>query len=446
MYMSAEDRGKNSPTIDIAVIGGGASGMAAAIMARRIFMRENHNEARIMIIEQNDRVGKKLLLTGNGRCNLTNLDDDLNHYHGSNVRYAKEALHIYPPSEVIAFFEGLGVICTVDGSRKVYPMSLHAGSVLDSLRLSLDDLGIKVRTGARVVNLVKPQNEGVFHLTLDDKDVVCASAVIVAAGGMCAPSTGSDGNGYNLLTKLSHRLIAPIPSIVQLKTDTKFCKPLSGNKIQGRAALFIGGRKIREESGEILFTDYGLSGPPILQLSGYVSRYFADKINRTTGEKIYVSLDFLPDYSLNEVREMMNMRKRTFSNRKLDEYLTGLFHKRLALGLLRESTDKPMTALVSVLSGKDIELLAASCKGLKISVTGTMPFANAQTTAGGIDISDFDPLTLSSSKCQGLYACGEILDIDGDCGGFNLQWAWASGFLAGSSAAQYVIKSENYEA
>jgi len=231
-----------------------------------------------------------------------------------------------------------------------------------------------------------------------------------------------------------------VPSIVQIKTDTKFCKPLSGNKILGSASLYISGRKVREEAGEILFTDYGLSGPPILQISGYISRALAGISGNNKTDRIYVSLDFLPSYTNDEVRTMMLMRKNTFPDRKLEEYLTGLFHKRVALGILREATDKPMSAFISSLCEKDIDKIVSVCKALKIQVTGTMSFANAQTTAGGIATSDFDPSSLGSVKCPGLFACGEILDIDGDCGGYNLQWAWSSGFLSGCSAAQYVVK------
>ena len=427
--------------IDVAVIGAGASGMAAAIFAQRTLSGNAGKSCRVTVFERNERVGKKLLMTGNGRCNLTNLDTEMYHYHGNEVRFAKGALLRYPPSEVISFFEELGVICTVVESQKVYPMSLHAASVLDGLRLSMDELGIQVKTSAHVVDITKDGNR--FVLSLSDKSAFKAISVIVAAGGMCAPSTGSDGNGYKLLSEFSHRLYTPLPSIVQLKTDTKFCKPLSGNKIVGSAALYIGGRKIREEDGEILFTDYGLSGPPILQLSGYVSRALAAKTPGGSKEQIYISLDFLPGHSTDEIKSMMYIRQSSFPDRKLEEYLTGLFQKRLALGLLRDATDKPMSALVSSLSTKEIERLSLACKALKIQVTGTMPFANAQTTAGGMDTSDFDPSTLASLKCPGLFACGEILDIDGDCGGFNLQWAWSSGFLAGSSAAQYATKEKN---
>lgn len=422
--------------IDVAVIGGGASGMAAAIAARRKLSESASVTGNVTVFERNDRVGRKLLMTGNGRCNLTNLDTDLRHYHGNDVRFSKGALLRYSPAEIISFFEELGVICTTEENQKVYPASLHAASVLDALRLALDELAIDIVTDARVVKISR--NPDGFLITLADSRVFRASSVIAACGGMCAPATGSDGSGYKLLTDFSHTLRDPVPSIVQLKTETGFCKPLSGNKIFGNVSLYINGKMIREEYGEILFTDYGLSGPPVLQLSGYVSRALAERRPDGIAPSIYLLLDFMPAYSEDEVRSMMYMRKSSFANRKLDDFLVGIFHKRLALGLLRQATDKQMTSQVSSLSERELQALCSACKSMRVQVLGTMPFVNAQTTAGGISTDDFDPSTMASAKCPGLFACGEILDIDGDCGGFNLQWAWSSGFLAGTSAAQYV--------
>ncbi len=429
--------------IDVAIIGGGASGMAAAIFAKRTFLHQNNRNSIVKIFEKNERVGKKLLMTGNGRCNLTNLDTDMTHFHGSDVRFSKGALLSYPPEKIMSFFEEIGLICTVEEDQKVYPLSLHAASVLDSLRLTLDELKIPIQSGSMIKSINKKGK--LYELILTDNSKISAVSVVVATGGMCAPSTGSDGNGYGLFKDYFVRKITPLPSIVQLKTDTKFCKPLSGNKIFGKASLRIDGETIRFESGEILFTDYGLSGPPILQLSGYVSRALATVTNKASEKNIEIYLDFLPGFSEDKVLAMICARKKAFPERRIDEFLTGLFQKRLAIGLMREITDKPMTTYVNELSGVEMERLATKCKSMKIKVYGTMPFGNAQTTAGGLDTTYFDPSTLSLKSERGLYACGEILDIDGDCGGFNLQWAWASGFLAGSSAAEYVISEKNNE-
>jgi hypothetical protein len=420
---------------DIAVIGGGAAGMMAALSARF----ESAGSAKtlnITLFERNERVGKKLLMTGNGRCNLTNTDSAIRHFHGRNPGFSEEAVRCFGPSDVIRFFESLGVLVRIEEDQKVYPESLHAGSVLDALRLALDEHDIKVIPNAFVSSVIKCKD--VFRLEFSDGMSYTAGCVITATGGMCAPATGSDGSGYMLLRSFSHTLVTPLPSIVQLKTDTAFCKPLQGNKIFGNARLMIEDKQIREEYGEILFTDYGLSGPPILQLSGYVSRAFASKPK----SHIHILLDFLPQIPYEEAVLMLKRRAASFPERKLEDFLTGMFHKRLALGLLKRASDKSMSEKVSVLSDREIMNLADACKALRISVTGTMPFANAQTTAGGISTSDIDPSTMESVKCSGLFACGEVLDIDGDCGGYNLQWAWSSGHLAGVSAAHYVMGRE----
>jgi predicted Rossmann fold flavoprotein len=434
--MTDSGTAKTSDHCDIAIIGGGASGMAAALYAHEHFVQQTHRECSISLFERNDRLGKKLLATGNGRCNLTNLNKSLHRYHGSNINFAQNALTLFSPEKIIAIFEEMGVLCTVEEGQKIYPASLHASSVLDALRLALDEKGIRQYKKTMIKSLSKVGNQFVLHAS--SEKTYTASAAIVATGGMCAPATGSDGSGYKLLTSFSHELVEPVPSIVQLTTDTRFVKPLSGNKIPGRVSLYIDSQLIRKEEGEILFTDYGISGPPVLQLSGYVSRALHEGKNRGELPKITVELDFLPSHSLDEVIALLNNRRNAFRHRTLEEYLTGLFQRRLSYGLLKASIGKQLSATVAQLTDEEIVSLAHACKALLVLVSGTKSFANAQTTAGGIRTSDFEAATMESNKCKGLFACGEILDIDGDCGGFNLQWAWASGFLAGSSAATYL--------
>jgi predicted Rossmann fold flavoprotein len=421
---------------DIAVIGGGASGMASAIYARKYLADAAKEPRSISLFERNARLGKKLLMTGNGRCNLANLDEGLARFHGGDVGFAEYALSLHPPEKVITFFKQIGVLCTVEEDQKIYPASLHASSVLDALRLALDENKISLYRQTMIKGLSKAGNRFILHSS--DGKSHTASSVIIATGGMCAPATGSDGNGYKLLAAFAHELAEPLPSIVQLATDTRFVKPLSGNKIRGKASLYINGALVRTENGEILFTDYGLSGPPVLQLSGYVSRALLDGKKRGEIPDISMTLDFLPSHSLDEATAILRNRRNAFPGRKLEEYLTGLFQRRLAHGLMKSCIKKPLSAIVAELTDDELSALAQSCKGLGIAVTGTKSFAQAQATAGGVKTSGFDATTMGSRHCPGLFACGEILDIDGDCGGFNLHWAWASGFLAGSSAAKYV--------
>jgi predicted Rossmann fold flavoprotein len=437
--MKSTDSTNTSRHCDIAIIGGGASGMAAAWYAQKCHKARTGKPCRIALFERNDRLGKKLLATGNGRCNLTNLDTRIERFHGTDPAFAQNALSLFQPSKVIALFEELGVVCTVEDDRKVFPVSLHAGSVLDALRCALDESGILLHSGTRISSLLK--TSGGFHVTASDGTLVIAATVIAATGGRCAPATGSDGNGYKLLARFSHDCTATVPSIVQLKTDTTFVKPLAGHKIRGKATLLIGNRPAAVESGEILFTDYGLSGPPILQLSGHASRVLNGSDPSGRLQEVSLVLDFLPDYSPEELTAMLRKRKAGFPGRKLEDYLTGIFQRRLGFGLLKASFTKPLSAPAATLTEEEIGALAASCKHLPIPVTGTRSFVHAQTTGGGIATSGFDPFTMESKKCGGLYACGELLDIDGDCGGFNLQWAWASGFCAGSSAVNRLLRS-----
>ena len=417
---------------DIAVIGGGASGMAAAWYAQRTGRLQQGPALNIALFERNDRLGKKLLSTGNGRCNLTNLDGSIGRFHGTDPSFARRALSRFPPSKVISLFEEVGLICTVEEDRKVFPASLHASAVLDALRCALDENDVQVHTAAKITAVAPDGNR--FTLATAAGELFTASAVVIAAGGRCAPATGSDGNGYKLASAFSHQCTCTVPAIVQLTTDTTFVKPLAGHKIRGTATLHIGGKPVREEQGEILFTDYGLSGPPILQLSGYAARAFGTAGSPASIPGIRITLDFLPDYSLEETAALLTKRKNLFPGRKLEEYLTGLFQRRLGYALMKASLHKPLSGSVAGLSDDEIAALARACKELSVAVTGTMSFAHAQTTAGGLATSSFDPSTMESRNRRGLFACGELLDIDGDCGGFNLQWAWASGFLAGSSA------------
>lgn len=426
----------HNQTIDVAIIGGGAAGMIAALQAKKTLSEQCSTTSNVSVFERNDRIGKKLLTTGNGRCNLSNLDCTISHFHGSSAESISPILHIFTPQKIMSVFEEVGLVCTVDDEQKIYPASLHAASVLDTLRLALDESYITVLTGKKIVSITKSNN--VFQLRTPEGTVFTTHTVIVATGGMCAPGTGSDGNGYTLLCSLGHTLIPPLPSIVQVTTETQFVKPLSGNKIRGTASLIIDGATVRTESGEILFTDYGLSGPPILQLSGHVSRAL-HSTSPTTNAAIQIQIDFLPDYTIESIANLLTRRREAYTHRKLEEFLTGFFHRRLAYGILKRATGKTLSLPVCELTDDDISTIARTSKECRIKVTGTQSFAYAQTTAGGIATAEFDLSTMQSRLCPGLYACGEILDIDGDCGGYNLHWAWASGYIAGASAAHFSI-------
>ncbi|AKL96803.1 flavoprotein [Clostridium aceticum] len=406
--------------LHVLVIGGGAAGLTAAIAAAR-------NGASVTILEKMDRVGKKILATGNGRCNLTNMNMDLKFFHGKNVRFAQGILNSFDVEQTLNFFEYLGIASKVEEGGKVYPMSDQASSILDVLRYELQQLGVKEYCNAEVIKIQK--NHKGFTVVLKDKSTVEGDKVILATGGKASPQLGSDGEGYILAKELGHRLIDVFPALVQVKLKAPFLKALKGVKFIGEASLVVGEKKLRKEAGEILFTDYGISGPPILQLS----RIGAEALNNK--EKVYITLDMFPHLQQEEVMELLQMRLAYQSEKSLDFSFIGLLNKRLIPVVLREVGMKDLQKKCGQVSQGEMKNMVKIFKEWKIEVTDTQSWRNAQTTAGGIDVSEIDGKTMQSKLVPGIYFAGELVDIDGDCGGFNLQWAWSSGYIAGEYAA-----------
>ena len=385
---------------DTAIIGGGAAGLAAAIFAAR---RGKH----VLLCERLPRVGKKILSTGNGRCNISNVNIRPENYHGKEASFASYALSAFSREDTEAFFASLGLPLTEGENGKLYPASLQAGSVLDLMRLELSRLGIAETVDCFITSLKK--KDGVFRLTSEDGRKFSSKTVILATGGRAAPSMGTDGAGYGLAEHFGHTLIKPFPSLVQIKVE-KPMRALKGVKHRGAASIFIDSKKMREVEGEILFTDYGISGPPIFNLSRFAAEGTA------CGKAVRVTLNLFPTLSEAELWEMLRARRAALPHLTGESFLYGLLPKLLGREVLKIARDDREAA----------HLLHA----LPFSVTGVMPWAAAQVTAGGIATKDVNDKTMESRLVPGLYFCGEILDIDGDCGGFNLQWAWSSAFVA----------------
>lgn len=420
-----------SPEYDVAIIGGGASGMACALFLFEFSKIRSVPCPSIVLIEKNPRLGKKLLLTGNGRCNLTNRTVSADRYHGDHADYARYALSEFGSDETLKFFEKIGLQTFYDESGKAFPESLHASSVLDCMRFELEESGTEIMLSVEIES-IKQVNPG-FVLYDSEGRTITARYLVVACGGAASPFTGSDGNGYRLLESLGHTMVAPLPGIVQIKTDTDFVKSVSGIKITATASLLMDATIVRSESGEILFTDFGLSGPPILQLSGLVSRAMSGFSREKTAGTPEIRIDFMSEKTESEVCKMLRDRRDAFPQRKLEQMLVGIFHNRLAIRLLKSATEKPMSMMISTLSDNEIARLASSIKRCSFRVTGVMPLTNAQVTIGGARTDEFEAETMRSLICDDLYACGEVLDIDGDCGGYNLQWAWSSAYIAARS-------------
>lgn len=401
----------------LAIVGGGASGMAAALAA-------SDQGVRVQLYESQNRLGRKLLATGNGRCNFSHKGFTVNNYHGSHPHFVREALSRFDEEDTLAFFESLGLAWTVDARARYYPQSLQAAAVLDVLRLSLDEAGVQVYTDTRITAL-RPKASGGFQLQWKGGSAH-ADAVIIACGGEAAPKLGGTRDGYKLLAALGHSLIATAPGIVQLEADITSLKAANGLKREAGVTILADGRAIAEDKGELLITNYGLSGPPVLQCAGHAVRALA------AGHKIVASVNLFPEYDLPALEELLLTRHAALPERRAAAFFVGLLPRLFAQCALKACGLKQDAAL----DAAALHRLAQRLHDWRLPVHGSRGFADAQVTLGGIDTADFDSATLQSWMVPGLYACGEVLDIDGDCGGYNLQWAWSSGRLAGESAVQ----------
>ena len=393
----------------IVIIGGGAAGMAAAIRAAET------PGNRVTLLERQGRVGRKLLATGNGRCNLTNIGADVENYHGADPLFVLPALKKYPPAAVLDFFAGLGLRTVTEYGGRVYPMSDHAGSVLDVLRLALERQGVEVVTGAAVTD-VKPG----FTVAWDGGSAA-ADQLIVACGGCAGGKLGGVTDGYAILASLEHTRTALYPALTTLRTAPEYPRALKGIRADARAAILRDKTVLAEDRGDVLFMETGLSGTAIFSLSRAVS---------TGGEGLTAALDFFPDAEETELLDDLKARRTRWPQLPANQLLTGTVQSRLGLMLCRYAgIGGGETA--GALSDAALRKLGRAMKNFLLPVTGVGGFDAAQVTAGGVRTAEFDPETLQSRRVPGLYACGEVLDVDGDCGGYNLQWAWASGLLAG---------------
>ena len=411
---------------DIAVIGGGASGLMAAAAAAQI-CGEKQIHAKIAVLEANPRVGKKLLATGNGRCNLTNRNADITHYHGDAV-LAAPLLDKYTPQEIISRFASLGLLCKELDEGRVYPYNLQASAVLDILRFQLDRLGVEIVCDFAVASVQKSASG---FTVFSDSGKVGAKRVILACGGKAYPQLGSTGSGYQIASSFGHSVTTLFPALVQVKTDPRRAKPLKGARSAGTATLLLNGKPVKTVSGEIQFTENGLSGICIFELSRFVGE--AGK-----AQKAEISLDLLPEYSAEEILSMLRNTKEVLGNLPAGDVLSFCVHKLVGREVVRAAlTRTPGRALEL----KTAELVSISdrVKDFRFEVSGTLMWKDAQITAGGVPLRETDE-NLQSRLCPGLYLAGELLNIDGDCGGFNLHWAWGSGITAGSAAAFSLLK------
>mgnify|MGYP000524834902 CR=1 FL=1 len=405
----------------VVIVGGGAAGMMAAIAAAE-------SGAQVTVLERNPRVGKKLLMTGNGRCNYTNTHaSDPAHYHGLDTAGIEAVLSSMTVDKLIDLFSRLGISPLIEEEDRVYPRSEQAASVLDALRFALDDLGVSVLCDTEVQGLIRSGNS--WRIECRESRPLEADRVILAAGGKAVPNTGSDGSGYVLACGAGHSLRTPFPALTQLKLEGDFYPRLKGVKWKGSARLVSGQKRSEILYGDLLFTDYGISGPPILDLSGHVSEW------TEAGLFPSVEVSLFPDLTAGDIADDLINRSVNLPERPLQEGLVGLVNKRLILVLLAlEGLDKHMP-MKQVREGQ-WRALAKRMTQWTLPVKGARSWPNAQASGGGILLSEVDPASMESRVAQGLYLAGELLDVYGDCGGYNLHWAWLTGRLAGLAASQ----------
>lgn len=402
---------------EIAVIGGGASGLMAAITAKK-------SGKEVIILERKDRILKKVLITGNGRCNITNVNANISNYFGKNISSVENILNRFTPQDTMDFFNELGIICNEENRGKVYPLSGQASSVVDALRFEAERLGIKIETEFYVRKIEKDGFK--FRIYSEDRKKIEAGRVILAAGGQSYPELGSNGSGFELAKELGHSVTKLSPSIVQLKTEKHQVKGLQGIKTDVAVTAYGDNKKICTYDGELLFTDYGISGNVVFNISFVMPLY----------KNVEFEIDFMEKFDYNELYEMLKERKRILSHLTMENYFNGMINKKLGQFLSKVSGIEKLSKPVKDLNDSDIRKLCTVLKKYRVKILETTGFKNAQVTAGGVSLDEVNIETLESKIVKGLYFSGEVLDVYGECGGFNLQWAWASGYIAGENAAK----------
>ena len=402
----------------VVIVGGGAAGLVAAITAAR-------EGAKVTIIEQKDRLGKKILSTGNGRCNLTNEYMDLTCFRSDDMKLVSEVIRQFGFNETVQFFEELGVILK-NRQGYIYPISDQASTISDVLIMEVKRLNIIVLLEQSVKKI---SNSKLGFLVKTDKEVVLCDSVILATGGKAAPVLGSDGSGYSLAKSLGHHLSPVVPALVQLKGKGNFFKQISGVRTNAKVSVIVDGNKLAENTGELQLTNYGISGIPVFQISRYAAKGLYEK------KKVTVEIDFMPTMSDDEFSSFMENRLVKHGDKTAEEFFTGMFHQKL-IGLFLKISRIASSMNMSQIAPEQIHLFKKVCKHFVVDIEGTNDFDQAQICAGGVKTLEINPETMESLMTSNIYLTGELLDVDGICGGYNLQWAWATGYIAGKHAAK----------
>lgn len=402
----------------IGIIGAGASGIFAAITAAK-------QGAEVTLIEKKDRVGKKILATGNGKCNFTNISMNATDFRSQSSNIYSDFISQYNENKVISFFHELGMLTKIKNGY-CYPRSEQASTVLDLLRLQLKIHKISVLTEHYPISISKKKKN--FEILLENQEKLYFDRIILACGSFAGEKKRDDFTGYTYAKKLGHTLVPVVPALVQVRAKGKDFKSISGVRCDANISLYINDSFIAEEFGELQLTDYGISGIPVFQLSRYVSYGIYEK------KKITAQIDFLPEYTIEDwISFALKKWKSSSKDMNAEEFFQGFLNKKLNMMFLKQGGIKAETALKE-LKFSHLEQVLCNMKKWNIEIEGTNPYENAQVCAGGVSLDEIT-LQMESKIVPGLYFAGELIDVDGRCGGYNLQWAWTSGYLAGKNAA-----------
>lgn len=411
----------------VIIVGGGASGLLTSI----IIKRELGNTVDVTILERLEKVGKKILASGNGRCNFSNEVMSDNKYN--NPDFVHYLFKRFGYNETITFFEELGLISKVLVEGRVYPITENASSVLDVLRLEVDRLGINVCTSFEVKKLYQNSNGYLLESTKGAK--VEADYVVLAVGGMSSAVLGSNGSGYNLLKNFKIDIVKPMPGLVGLKVDNGSLKSLDGIRV--KCNLVIKEKKTKKvywsELGEVLFKSDGISGIVSMQASTYLNR------RKDSYNSYLISLDLLPHLNSDYLYNYFNKKRELYTDESVEVLFTGLINRLIGYKILKENKID-LTSPIRDVSKKDLDKIINSLKNFILDIKSTYDFDKSQVTIGGVNVLEVKKETLELKKLKGTYVVGELLDIDGECGGYNLQWAWTSGFIAGSDIVKKISK------
>lgn len=394
----------------VAVIGGGPSGVISAIELAK-------NGIEVYIIEKKERILKKLLATGNGRCNYTNIDIAPKHYN-EKEKFVEPALSEFTRDNLIDYFKLMGIEPTIENDGKIFPITLKANTVVNTLLEELESLGVEIYTNTELIEIFRDKNEFILK-TGNGK--FNAEYIVFATGGSSMPVSGSDGKSYKILEKLGHKKTKIYPALTQIKLNLKYLKQISGVKVVGKVRLIKNGELIDYKYGDLLFTNYGISGPPILDLSR--------KVNKSGGE-LFIEMPLINNIkNEEEFKKILYNRFYTLSHFTLERWLMGIIEKKLVNMVVKE-TGYERTTPMYLMDEYDFEKIIKIILKSKFEIIGTKGFENSQVTCGGISVKEIDSKTMESKKIKNLYIIGEVMDVDGDCGGYNLQWAFSSGIMA----------------